>query len=135
MHEPTKGSEPDMDNHLPTSSPEGTILYKRPATISAILTVLILLFLAVLSVVLQMVALNGAGERQGVTAMGVSLACQGIVILLLAIFAARATRFLITRVNWNSILAVAVTVIVAAIVGGVISFLASVIAIPIAGIQ
>lgn len=108
---------------------------KRPATISAILTVLILGFLAILSVLLQMVALNGAGERQGATAMGLSLACQGIVIILLAILAARATQFLITRADWNSILAVAVTVFVAATIGGVITFLSSVIAIPLAGIR
>lgn len=108
---------------------------KTPATVSAVLTVLILLFLAVLSVLLQMVALNGASERQGFTAMGVSLACQGIVILVLAILAARATRFLIAKVDWNSILAVVVTVVVAATIGGVMSFLSSIIAIPIAGIR
>lgn len=108
---------------------------KTPAIVSAVLTVLILILLAVVSVLLQMVALNGASERQGFTAMGVSLACQGIVILVLAILAARATRFLITKVDWNSILAVVVTVVAAATIGGVISFLSSVIAIPIAGIR
>ena len=108
---------------------------KKPALISAILTVVFLILLAVVSVALQMVALNGAGERQGLTAMGVSLACQGIVILLLAILAARMTRFLITRVNWNSILAVAVTVFVATTIGGTLSFLSTIIAIPVAGIR
>lgn len=108
---------------------------KTPAAISAILTVLILIALAVLSVLLQMIALNGASERQGFTAMGISLACQSIVILLLGILAARVTRFLITKVDWNSILAVAVTVIVATTIGGTLSFLASVLAIPIAGIR
>jgi hypothetical protein len=82
-----------------------------------------------------MVALNGASEKQGVTAMGISLACQGMVIILLGILAAGATRFLITKVAWNSILAVILTVIVAGMIGGTISFLSSVIAIPIAGIR
>lgn len=108
---------------------------KRPALLSAILTVVFLILLAVISVFLQMAALNGAGERQGVTALSISLACQGIVILLLAILAARATGFLITRVSWNSILAVAVTVLVATTIGGTISFLSSIIAIPLAGIR
>lgn len=108
---------------------------KTPATISAILTVLILILLAILTVLLQMVALNGASERQGFTAMGISLTCQGIVIILLAIFAARATSFLITKVGWNSILAVVVTVLAATTIGGTISFLTSIIAIPIAGIR
>ena len=108
---------------------------KSPATISALLTVLILVFLAVVFVLLQMVALNGASERQGLTAMGLSLGCQSLAVILLAALAARATRFLITRVEWNSILAVVVTVLVATMIGGVISFLVSVVAIPIAGIR
>jgi membrane protease YdiL (CAAX protease family) len=108
---------------------------RSPATISAILTVLILIFLAVVFVLLQMVALNGTSERQGLTAMGLSLGCQSLAVILLATLAARATSFLITRVEWNSILAVAVTVLVATTIGGVIAFLVSVIAIPIVGIR
>jgi hypothetical protein len=107
---------------------------KNPAMISAVLTILILILLTVVLLFLQMVALNGASERQGFTAMGISLACQGIAILLLGIFAAKATRFLITNVNWNNILAVTVTVLVATVLGGTLSFLFSIIAIPIAGI-
>lgn len=108
---------------------------KSPAAISAILTVVILVFLAVVFVLLQMIALNGASERQGLTAMGLSLGCQSILVILLATLAARTTRFLITKVEWNSILAVVITVLVATTIGGVISFLASVIAIPVAGIR
>lgn len=108
---------------------------RTPATVSVILTVLLLIFLGIVSLLLQMVALNGVSERQGVTAMGISLGCQGIVLILLAVFAARATRFLITRVNWNGILAVATTVLVATVIGGAISFLSTIISIPIAGIR
>jgi hypothetical protein len=108
---------------------------KTPATISAILTVSLLILLAALFTLFQMIALNGASERQGLTAMGISLACQSMVILLLGIFAARVTNFLITKVNWNSTLAVAATVIAPTMIGGTISFLSSVIAIPVAGIR
>ena len=111
------------------------MLNKSPATISAVLTVLILVLLAILFLLLQMVALNGASERQGLTAMGIALGCQSLVIILLATLAARATTFLTTKVQWNSILAVVVTVIVAATIGGLISFLASIVAIPVAGIR
>lgn len=107
---------------------------KSPASIAAALTVLILVILAVILLLLQMVALNGFSERQGLTAMGLSLACQSLVVILLAALAARATTFLVTKAEWNSILAVAVTVIVATTIGGFIAFLASLIAIPIAGI-
>jgi hypothetical protein len=108
---------------------------KTPAAISATLTILILVLLAVLFVLLQMVALNGFSERQGLTAMGLSLGCQSLVILLLGALAARATTFLITRAEWNSILAVAVTVLAAATIGGAIAFLSTIIAIPVAGIH
>ena len=108
---------------------------KSPATISALLTVLVLIFLAIVFVLLQMVALNGTSERQGLTAMGLSLGCQSLAVILLAALSARATSFLITRVEWNSILAVVVTVLVATTIGGAISFLVSIIAIPIAGIR
>jgi membrane protease YdiL (CAAX protease family) len=108
---------------------------RSPATISAILTVLILIFLAIVFLLLQMVALNGVSERQGLTAMGLSLGCQSLVIILLATLAARATTFLITKVEWNSILAVATTVLVAGTIGGVVSFLVSIVAIPVAGIR
>jgi hypothetical protein len=108
---------------------------KTPAAISATLTILILVLIAVLFVLLQMVALNGASERQGLMAMGLSLGCQGLVIILLGALAARVTTFLITRVEWNSILAVAITVFVAATIGGVIAFLSTIIAIPVAGIR
>jgi hypothetical protein len=108
---------------------------KRPAAISATLTIIILILLAILFVLLQMVALNGASERQGLTAMGLSLGCQSLVILLLGTLAARATTFLITKVAWNSILAVVVTVLVTATIGGVIGFLSMILAIPVAGIR
>jgi hypothetical protein len=111
------------------------MLNKTPAAISATLTVLILVLLAILFVLLQMVALNGASEKQGLTAIGLSLGCQSLAILLLGALAARATTFLITRVEWNSILAVMVTVLTAATIGGVIAFLSMIIAIPVAGIR
>jgi hypothetical protein len=108
---------------------------RSPATISAILTVLILIFLAIVFLLLQMVALNGVSERQGLTAMGVSLGCQSLVIILLAALAARATTFLVTKAEWNSLLAVAVTVLGASVMGGVIAFLSSFISIVVAGIR
>jgi hypothetical protein len=108
---------------------------RSPATISAILTVVILILLAIVFLLLQMVTLNGVSERQGLTAMGVSLGCQSLVIILLAALAARATTFLVTKAEWNSLLAVAVTVLGASVMGGVIAFLSSFISIVVAGIR
>ncbi len=107
---------------------------RSPATITAILTVVILILLAIVFLLLQMIALNGVSERQGLTAMGLSLGCQSIAVILLATLSSRATSFLITKAEWSSILAVVITVLIASVMGGVISFLASIIAIPVAGI-
>ena len=120
-------------NSPPTS--EKTRASKSPARISAVLTVLILVLLAIVFALLQMVALNGASERQGLTAMGLSLGCQSIVIILLAALSARATAFLITKVEWNSILAVTLVVLITTIIGGTLSFLAFFVSIPLAGIR
>ena len=108
---------------------------RTPATISAILTVVILIFLAIVFVLLQMLALNGASERQGLTAMGLSLGCQSIAVIFLAALAARATTFLVTKAEWNSVLAIVITVLIAATIGGVIAFLSTILAIPIASIR
>jgi hypothetical protein len=108
---------------------------KTPAAISATLTILILILLAILFVLLEMVALNGASKRQGIRAMVLSLGCPGLVIILLGALAARATTFLITRFACNSILAVVVTVLAATTIGGGIPSLPMIIAIPVAGIR
>ena len=108
---------------------------KTPARISAILTVLLLIFLAFFSLLFQMVAVNGATQRQGLTAIGFSLACQGVVMILAAIFARWGTNFLITKADWNHIMAITSAVLVVVPVGGAISFLSIIIAIPLAWIR
>lgn len=108
---------------------------RKPETLAAVLTTALLIFLAVLFTLLQLLVLNGAGERQGLTAMGISLGCQSIVVIGLSALAARAARFLTARLAWDGILAVAVAVTGAAMIGGTISFLSMILSIPIAGIR
>ena len=108
---------------------------KTPALISAILTIILLIIFGVLSVFTQMLVLNGANESQGVTAMGVSLVCQGAGAILAALLAAWLTSLGITKFNWNNILAVVIAVIAGTLLGGVISFLSIIISIPLAGIR
>lgn len=82
-----------------------------------------------------MLVLNGVSESQGMTAMGVSLVCQGVGAILAALLAGWLTNFVITKFNWNKILAVIIAVIAGALLGGVISFLSIIISIPLAGIR
>jgi hypothetical protein len=103
--------------------------------VAAVSTGIILILLAVLFILLQMVVLNGTGEGQGITAMGISLACQGAVILMAGIFARWLAHFLIARAEWSHNMAIIGAVILAASVGGAMSFLAMILSIPVAGIR
>ena len=107
---------------------------KKPAIISAVLTVILLIIFGVLSVFTQMLVLNGASESQGMTAMGVSLVCQGAGAILAAAFAAWLTNLVITKFNWSNILAVVIAVLAGTLLGAMISFLSIIISIPLAGI-
>lgn len=108
---------------------------KTPAIISAGLTVILLIIFGVLSVFTQMLVLNGVNESQGMTAMGVSLVCQGAGAILAAVSAGWLTNFVMAKFNWNNILAVTVAVIAGTLLGVVISFLSVIISIPLAGIR
>jgi hypothetical protein len=107
---------------------------KKPAIISSILTIIVLIIFAVLSVFTQMIALNGVSESQGITAMGISLVCQGVGVILAGVFAGWLSRLVITKFNWNKVLAVIVAVITGVLLGGIISLLSTIISIPLAGI-
>ena len=107
---------------------------KAPAIISVVLTIVLLILFAVVSVFMQMIALNGVSERQGTTAIGISLVCQGVGLIFAAIFAGWISNLVITKFNWNKVLAVIVAVIVGVLLGGAISFVSFVISIPLAGI-
>src|SRR5829696_9410273 len=106
-----------------------------PSMISAGLTVFLLILFVILFLFVQMVALNGASERQGIAALGISLICQGAGVILAALLAWRITNLIITKLNWNVILAVIIAVVAGTFLGGLLSFLSVIIAIPMAGIR
>ena len=90
---------------------------RTPAVIAATLTVLLLTVLAILFMLVQMLALNGVSERQGTTALGLSLACQGVSILLSGGSAFGLSRLFVERFNWNKILAVALAIVAGTALG------------------
>ena len=90
---------------------------RTPAVIAATLTVLLLTILAILFILVQMLALNGFSERQGTTALGLSLVCQGTGILLSGGLAMMLTRLFVERFNWNRVLAVALAVVAGTLLG------------------
>ena len=106
-----------------------------PAIISAVLTVILLIIFGVLTVFTQMLVLNGVGEIQGMTAMGVSLVCQGAGAILAAVLAGWLTNLIIIKFNWNNILAVVIAVIAGTLLGGALSVISIIVSIPLAGIR
>lgn len=108
---------------------------KTPAIISSVLTIVLLILFAVLSVFTQMIALNDVSENQGMTAMGISLVCQGIGGILVGFLAGWITNLVIMKFNWNKVLAVIVVVLVGTLIGAGISVSSMIISIPLAGIR
>jgi len=108
---------------------------KMPAVISVILAILWLVVFAVVSVFFEMLALNGASESQGMTALSISIICQSVGAILVGIFAWWLTNLLISKFNWGKAIAVIVTVFLGAVFGTGISFLAIIISIPMAGVR
>jgi hypothetical protein len=94
---------------------------KTPAIIAGLLTVILLVTLIVLSVFTQLIALNGFSERAGAIALGVSLGCQGIGLILSVMVAARLTGRFIDKNKWGSVASVLVAVAIACLLGGGIS--------------
>ena len=108
---------------------------KTPAILATILTVILLIVIAALSVLTQMLVLNGASESQGMTAMGISLGCQGVGMILAGILAYWLTNSAVNKWNWNKIIAVLIAIVAGVTLGGLVSFLSIIAAIPLAGIN
>ena len=98
-------------------------------TLSAILTVILLILTTAVILIAQLVALNGFGEREGTFAVGASLLCQGVGIVVAALVASRLSGWLVTRFDWHKALSVIVAVLAGTMLGGgfgVISIMLSV---------
>jgi hypothetical protein len=108
---------------------------KTPAILSTVLTIIILVVFAALTVLTQMLVLNGASERQGMTAMGISLGCQGVGMIVAGILAWSLTNTSINKWNWNKAVSVIVAILAGTTLGGLISFVSIFLSIPLAGIR
>jgi hypothetical protein len=108
---------------------------RTASILAAILSILLMLIFAVLAVIFELIALNGANESQGMSAIGISLTCLGAGAILLGVLAWKVTGLLITRFNLNPILAVTLIVALAMLVAGTISILSIFVSIPLAGIR
>ena len=97
---------------------------KTPSIVSTILTVILLILFGIASMFFLVVALNGFSTSEGGPALITSLVCNVIGIIATAILAWRLPRWLIGKFNWNSIVAVIVSVLAGLFVGGGLSAIA-----------
>ncbi len=108
---------------------------KTPAIISTTLTIILVAIIAILSIFFEIVALNGASEKQGTIALGISLICNGLGIILPGLFSGWFTNLTIKKFNWNKILAILIAVTLGTVLGSTISFFSIILSIPLAGIR
>ncbi len=108
---------------------------KRPAIISAIVTIVLLLLCGVLVFLMEVVLLNGVSDSRGGTALGISVGCQGVAALLAGIGAAWSSGFLIRRFELNKTVAVILAACLWTVFGAVLALLSVFVSIAAAGIQ
>ena len=106
-----------------------------PSIAAAILTFILLVVFSVSFLFVEVVALNGASERQGTIALGTSVVCQAVGLLLATILASWLSRIIISRFKLHVVVAVILAVVAAVTLGGLIAFVSVIVAIPIAGIR
>ena len=109
---------------------------KLPSIIAAVSTFILLLAAGFVFFFVQMIALNGVmSESKAFTSLAIGVTCQGVSILLAAGIAALISNKLIAGFKWNNVLAVLIAVISAVVLGSILSLIATMVSIPIAGIQ
>jgi hypothetical protein len=108
---------------------------RTASTLASILSILLMLILAILSLLFEMIVLNGAGENQGMLALGISLGCLGTGVILLGMFAGKATATLIDKFNLNPALSVVLVIVSVLFVGGIFTTLSASVSILLAGIR
>ncbi len=97
---------------------------KTPAIISAVITFVLLIIISVILSFGQLVLLNGFSGRLASIALNASFICQGVGNILAVIIAWRLTIRLITKSNWNNIVAALVSTLVGTLTGAGLSFIA-----------
>ncbi|MEW6239742.1 MAG: hypothetical protein AB1564_02910 [Chloroflexota bacterium] len=109
---------------------------QTPVLVSVIVTLILLLLVGIVSMFGQVVLLNGViSDRQTGTALGIDLGCNGLTIILAAMFARWLTKLLLGKANWPPFPSAAVAVIVSVGLGIFFSFLSIIVGTMAAGIR
>lgn len=101
-------------------------------TISAVLTVILLILAGVVVVFAEVIAFNGYSEQQGLAGMAASLGCQGVGIIIAAVVASRLSGWLVTKFDWNKALSVVLAVLAGTLLGGGFAVISILLAVAVA---
>ena len=102
---------------------------KTPSIVSTLVTVILLILFVIASGFFLLVALNGFDSSSGEPALITALTCNILGIIVAAVLAWQLPKWLITKFNWNNIVAVIVSVVVGFILGSGLSGVAMFIAV------
>jgi hypothetical protein len=108
---------------------------KTAGTIAALTTFVLLILIAILSVFLEVITLNGTSESQGFNAISISVICQSVGLLLAVIIVRMLTKLFIEKFSWKNVPAIIAAIIAGTTFGGIVSFLSVIISILAAGIR
>jgi hypothetical protein len=103
--------------------------------LSRIITLLILLVMGVLSMLIQMIALNGVMDNRAMVAMGILFLSQAVVMVLAWKFVGWAFQILTTKFNFNYFPATALAVLTTTGLGAALFFVLIIFSILLAGIK
>ena len=87
--------------------------------VSVILSILVLIVIGLSVGFIALVGLDGFSDREGGPALATLGICSSIGLILSAILSGRLTKLFIAKYNWNSFIAVIVSVFASAVAGGV----------------
>ena len=107
----------------------------RASLISVIITVLCLLILDVLSLFIQMIVLNGVSEKQGLVAMGLWFLGQIFILPIAGALAGWMANFLLSKWNWNKVIAIIVACLGGIALGTILSFVSVILSMLMVGIN
>ncbi|KXK14201.1 MAG: hypothetical protein UZ14_CFX002001269 [Chloroflexi bacterium OLB14] len=93
------------------------MLTKPPSTISAVLSVILLIASGLFTGFFLLVALNGFSEREGLPGLLAYLICVIVMVVVGAIFASKLTSRFILKNNWRSFWAVSISLLIVVIIG------------------
>jgi hypothetical protein len=105
---------------------------KKSSIVSKVLTTVILVVIGITILFVEIIALNGFSDREAGPALLTALICHSASAILVVILVGRLAPLLITKFNWNGILAVMVSVLAGALSGGFLFILATVLSIILA---